>query len=333
MLMNFQTLQKVEDSDFYLGLAFRNAKEAADKIRELAAKSKEAKSKKLEILKISTVRRTLHSSLEGILKSFPSIDQLPPFYRDLINITLEYADLKQSLGALNWAMKQIDRIHGQHATKIKQEGDIGRMNLIRKSFYGRVSSVMKQIKNPLKYLEHCRREMKGYPNIKTSIFSVAIAGYPNVGKSSLLRALTTAKPAVNTYPFTTKNINLGYMTREGTRIQLIDVPGTFDRKYEEMNKIEKQSFLVLKQVAGAIIFVLDPSESCGYSLSEQKSLHRRIAKMFPVPIILIQNKADISKIEGPLAISTKEGVGVGELGAKILELAVSQKPESKDEDN
>ena len=53
---------------------------------------------------------------------------------------------------------------------------------------------------------------------------VALVGGPNTGKSSLLAALTNARPEVASYPFTTRAPNLGIMSWEDVRVQLIDLP-------------------------------------------------------------------------------------------------------------
>ena len=50
-------------------------------------------------------------------------------------------------------------------------------------------------------------------------------GKPNAGKSSLLAALTRAKPKIANYPFTTINPNLGVSYYGGRRVTLADIPG------------------------------------------------------------------------------------------------------------
>jgi nucleolar GTP-binding protein len=335
--MNFQTLQKVENADFYLGLAFRAAKDKAEKSRLERSRSKAAKSKKLELEKLTIVRSVLHNSLNKLLTSFPSIDSLPPFYNEMVKISVDYGQLKQSLGALNWAKKQVDRIYSLHFNKLKREMEITAMNSIRRSFYGRISSIIDQIDDALKYLEQTRRIMKGFPHIKTSVFSVAIVGFPNVGKSSLLRALTTAKPEVNIYPFTTKNINIGYLEKNRQCVQLVDVPGTFDRSFDKTNNIERQSYLVMKHVADAILFVFDPSEECGYSMRDQQNLLETVKEMSDKELIVIMNKADkekstsagAKKIAKSISISAHSRVGIPELEEKLLSLAEKYAAEIK----
>jgi len=57
------------------------------------------------------------------------------------------------------------------------------------------------------------------------IADIGIIGKPNAGKSSLLAALTKAKPKIANYPFTTINPNLGVAYYDGKEITLADIPG------------------------------------------------------------------------------------------------------------
>ena len=59
-----------------------------------------------------------------------------------------------------------------------------------------------------------------------------IVGLPNVGKSSLLKALTRANPKIAGYPFTTLEPNLGVMTKDGGNLVLVDVPGVVEEAWE-----------------------------------------------------------------------------------------------------
>ena len=57
------------------------------------------------------------------------------------------------------------------------------------------------------------------------IADIGIIGKPNAGKSSLLAALTRAKPKIANYPFTTINPNLGVTYYNGREVTLADIPG------------------------------------------------------------------------------------------------------------
>ena len=63
---------------------------------------------------------------------------------------------------------------------------------------------------------------------KEGAAQVCILGLTNSGKSLLLRALTNANVEVGAYPFTTKTPAIGMMDYEGVKIQLVEIPATFD---------------------------------------------------------------------------------------------------------
>ena len=57
------------------------------------------------------------------------------------------------------------------------------------------------------------------------IADIGIIGLPNAGKSSLLAAITRAKPKIADYPFTTINPNLGVAFYDNKEVTLADIPG------------------------------------------------------------------------------------------------------------
>lgn len=317
--MNLQGLGKVEDYQKYLDIAFNNGKRAASQSRkDTTSRNKAIRSKRIESARVEAYGKTLINTLDAIGKSFPSIDQLAPFYQELIKCTLDYAMLKQSLGAINWAKKQITGLLHKYTKEISLTTRLDQYNKLRIALSGRTSSVMKQIKENLEYLEHCRRIMKGYPSLKTRVNTIVITGAPNVGKSTLLAVLTGSKPEVASYPFTTTKLNLGY-DAEGN--QYIDTPGLLDRPLEKRNPIERQAILALKHLATIIIFVIDPTETCGYTIPEQQNLLQEIKRLFDQPVIITANKADTgAKFKNALEISAKEGTGIDKLRKEITSL-------------
>lgn len=139
---------------------------------------------------------------------------------------------------------------------------------MQKEAIGRISSTIKKIKKELLFLEQARRVMKDFPTIKTKLTTIAIAGFPNVGKSTLLSQLTTARPQIANYAFTTTIINIGYTTINHNKLQFVDTPGTLNR-IDKMNTVELQAHIALRYAAEHIIYVFDLTE--GYALKDQEN--------------------------------------------------------------
>jgi len=314
-LMNFQGLAKVETYQTYLDVAFRNGVAKAMQVRQKRIKDRLTKSKHIERARMETVAKSLINSLDGIIQRFPRTEELAPFYHELLKCTLDEGLFKQSLGALNWAARQINSLHIKHKRDLARQRRFEHISKLRRAFSGRISSVMKQIKNNLRYLDECRKIMKSYPAMKTKVNTIVIAGAPNVGKSTLLAVLTSSKPKTAYYPFTTKRLNLGYDAKKN---QYVDTPGLLDRPLAERNKIERQAILALKHLATLIIFVIDPTETCGYTIPEQRRLLVELKKTFSQPFIVVSNKADTGVIfKNSIEVSATEGIGIAELRKEI----------------
>jgi nucleolar GTP-binding protein len=226
--------------------------------------------------------------MQNIIKNFPSIDSMPEFYQELIMNTLDYNALKKSLGTISWAADNISKIAEEYKYQMRTSRDIIQIKKVMNSFYGRISSIMRQINPALKMLEHARQVMKTYPSVKTDLFTIAITGFPNIGKSTLLSKITPAKPEIKDYAFTTKGINQGYARYGINKIQFIDTPGVLDR--QKKNAIEEQAYLVLKYATNLIIYVIDLTEP--YPLKEQEKLFKGL-KDYDKPMIVYLSKTDI----------------------------------------
>lgn len=270
--MNFQKIPPVETSKIMLDLAFRKAREKG-KSKNLKGNWLQ-KIRQKEALKIDVVHATINPRLQKILADFPGEEALSPFYQQLIKLTLDYPNYKKSFGAVHWAIKKISSLHGSYVRMIIKEKDRQEIKNIIKQYYGRLSSILKQIDPNLKLLEKSRKIMRSYPDIK-DLYTICIYGFPNVGKTTLLNKLTKTKAKTAAYAFTTITINAGYITTNNQKIQVLDVPGTLARE-NKMNPIELQAELVLNEVADFIIYVFDITERCGFSLAQQQKLYQKI---------------------------------------------------------
>ena len=314
----FRNIPAVLSADELLEKSFRKAKKV-----QIFDRNASYKKKKTIIARTESFSTNVISTLEGYVKNFPSIENLSSFYQDIIDIKIDINKLKKSLGAIDWARKTCQMIYTKQSKSLKKSKNIDFLIQKQNEIYGRISSVVKQIAKELMILSEAQKIIKKFPEIH-DIPTVVIAGYPNVGKSSILRCLSSAKPEIAEYPFTTKDIHVGHIERKekyvSKRFQIIDTPGLLDRPLSEKNVIEKQAIAALKNLADIIIFVIDPSETSGYSLKDQMHLLSQINKMFfNSPIIIIENKVDIKRIDSKnLKISCKTGEGIDILIDKIF---------------
>lgn len=327
--MNFQNLKTVEGPQFYLDLAFHRASKQTSELRgklKGGGATSLQKARTFEFERINIVYMTLRDAFRDILKGFPRLESLDPFYLELVKCTIDYDQVKLSLGGVTWLLNQIDKIYIEYKIKIKSCKDIKVISRYRLEFYGRISSFVKQIKDRLEYLEVARKKMKEFPPVKTSIPTIVIAGFPNVGKTTLLRALTGSEPKIADYPFTTQKLMIGY--NKDKTLQFIDTPGLLDRPLQKRNKIELQAILALKYLAKTIFFVFDPTETCGYTWKEQKNLLSDIQKNFEAEVQIVFNKTDIvekeilekrkKEFDDVVIISAEKNTGTEELN-KLVE--------------
>ncbi len=291
--MELKQLGKVETAREHLDIAFKRARKIADAQRpKITIKNGTLyKSRRIELERIREVERSLKDTLGRIIKNFPSFDQLPLFYRDLASTTMDVDAVRNALGAIQWSAEKVEKLTRQAVIDIKSTEILEGVNKRRGEYYGRISSVVKQIDKSLAIVERARKTFKNYPPVKTGMTTIIIAGMPNVGKTTLLKTLTGAQPKIAAYPFTTQHLMLGY-TEE---YQFLDTPGLLDRPAK--NDIEKRALIAIKHLPSLIIFLIDPTESCGFNIQEQVNLKKNIEKNFDTPIITVATKKDISESE------------------------------------
>lgn len=293
MELNIKHVKPILHASQYLDIALKKSREEAARYKGMAKKQERGKKEKqTALIAIKEFNTVMSEKLLKIMKSFPIMDNLPEFYNKLFKTSIDYDKMKKSLGAIAWAKTRTNDFYRIYFAKIRRENKVKLISKHKKEFIGRACSLIKQIEKDLIYIEQCRKIINSFPIIKT-MPTVAIAGFPNVGKSTLLSKITSSKPEIKEYAFTTKNLNVGYMEVEDDavmpEIQIIDTPGTLDR-FEKMNSIEKQAYLALKHCADIIIYVFDLTEL--YPLELQEKLFETM-KDYRKPVLIYLSKTDI----------------------------------------
>lgn len=276
--------------------------------------------KKTTLAKITASGDIVKDAFTTYVEKFPRIDKDDDFFPELVDLVIGIDMYKKSLGAMNWAANKTERLKTEALRDVRRSKDGPVIDSIRSSFYGRLSSIIRQVKDELLFLQGCKTKFRNLPAVDPNVATLVVAGFPNVGKSKLVSTLSSAAPEIAPYPFTTKGIVIGHMDDDWRKYQIIDTPGLLDRSIDERNDIEKQAILALRYLTHVILFVLDPSETCGYSMEKQEALLDSVRKGFAgVPIIVAESKNDILvRDSGNINFSAETGSNMDILRAEII---------------
>lgn len=153
---------------------------------------------------------------------------------------------------------------------------------------------------------------------------------------------------VAAFPFTTKSLYLGHTDWQYLRWQVIDTPGLLDRPLEERNTIEMTAVMAMVHLRAAVVFLLDISGTCGYTVGQQVALFHSLGELFSNrPVTVVMTKADIVRpddlppderalVESMAApnvslttMSTVTGEGVAEVKESVCARLRAMRAESK----
>ena len=190
---------------------------------------------------------------------------------------------------------------------------------------------------PVASILELQRSLRSAPAVQLDTPAVVLVGAPNVGKSSIVRFISSATPEVNNYPFTTRGMTLGHVEvfwDEDNSIaravvptdarkksapspdvisgryaysqlcQVMDSPGLLARSESERNEMEELTLAAMKHLPTAVMFVLDLSGQAGdkcSSVADQLQLRREVRERFPRrPWIDVVSKVDLGIVDGAM---------------------------------
>ncbi|KHJ47023.1 NOGCT domain protein [Trichuris suis] len=263
--------------------------------------------------KVKFMQQSIHDRLSLMLDEFPKLDEIHPFYADLMNILYDRDHYKIALGQISIARNLVDNVSKEYTRLMKYGDSLYRCKMLKRAALGRMCKILTRQKDSLLYLEQVRQHLSRLPSIDPNTRTLIICGFPNVGKSSLINKLTRADVEVQPYAFTTKSLYVGHMDYKYLRWQVIDTPGILDQPLEERNTIEMQAITALAHIRAAVLYIMDVSEQCNYGIEEQAirtfisialsvkfqiALFESIQPLFAnKPVLVGLNKCDIRKVE------------------------------------
>ncbi|AAK40935.1 NOG1 family protein [Saccharolobus solfataricus] len=269
------------------------------------------------------------------VEQFPKIDELHPFYLEATRIMTDINKLRICLSVTKKTSVISMKILKKYINQIRKSPE-NESNRIMRQAFGRVSSVLRKSSECIDRVIDVAKELKKIQGIDPTLPTIVVAGPPNVGKSTLVSKISTAKPEIASYPFTTKEVHVGHVILDDFRIQVIDTPGILDRPEAERNRIERKATNAIRNLNGIIVFMFDSSISSVLSVEGQIELFREV-KLLKKIVIPVINKIDekyeeyYKKIVDFLLsegnewheISAEKGIGIDKLKEELFNLVKS----------
>ncbi|PFX24300.1 Nucleolar GTP-binding protein 1 [Stylophora pistillata] len=258
--------------------------------------------------KIKYTQQNYHDKLTQIITDFPRLEDIHPFYADLMNVLYDKDHYKLALGQINTARQLIDNVAKDYVRLMKHGDSLYRCKQLKRAALGSVASMKPRVPRistqqfyfwrdgDVYNYEEAKSELT-IPRTSSTACGKASINRPKHKNSTSLR-VTRADVEVQPYAFTTKSLFVGHMDYEYLRWQVVDTPGILDHTLEERNTIEMQAITALAHLRAAILYIMDISEQCGHTLEEQIELFNGIKPLFAnKPLIVVLNKVDVIRPE------------------------------------
>jgi len=166
---------------------------------------------------------------------------------------------------------------------------------------------------------------------------VALVGFPNAGKSTLISRISAAKPKIAGYPFTTLEPHLGVVLVGDSELVVADIPGLVEGASEGRGL--GHQFLRHVERARALLVLVDLAPADGRSPQDQErvltdELRRYRPGLAERPRITIGTKADVAQEDfAGLKVSAVTGEGIPALLGALVPLVVEARATRSDENS
>ncbi|GAB4862017.1 hypothetical protein Ancab_037271 [Ancistrocladus abbreviatus] len=343
----FQKLPMVMPSIDILYSALKKAKKVSPTkgIANIAKRERNRGAKQLDAF-----MKELAVPLRTYIENFPNKKYLHPYEKSLIELTLGDGNYEEVL-------QKVDDLRKKVVSSGKEHASLCAKSTSKREAEERLSEGMKKLeeifdreRKVVDDLLNIAKTLRVMPVVDLETPTLCLVGAPNVGKSSLVRVLSTGKPEICNYPFTTRGILMGHIALNYRRFQVTDTPGLLRRRNEDRNNLEKLTLAVLSNLPTAVLYVHDLSGECGTSPPDQFTTYKEIRERFSShlwldvvskcdllhepPVLMATEDSDADPQDlaryvkfGPneaIHVSVKSGVGLDELKNKVHDLLICQ---------
>lgn len=268
--------------------------------------------------------------------------RLHPFERVVADLTARAREKKDGLtlmdvlNEMHEARKELLLAGKDWIAKIKCAETAREASDITDEALERMYELFNELANgPVSGIIALQKSLRTTPAVRLDTPAVVLVGAPNVGKSSIVRAISSGNPEVNNYPFTTRGMTLGHVEvfwkddstaaeavvpqKEGTSshdplnalyqsyafsqlCQIMDSPGLLVRPDNKRNEMEALTLAAMQHLPTAVMYVMDLSGGAGdkcSSVEDQLLLRKEVRARFPRrPWIDVVSKYDLGIVDG-----------------------------------
>jgi len=158
---------------------------------------------------------------------------------------------------------------------------------------GKLKAKMARLRDEIELRRSKGPKSAGYAVKKSGHATVALVGFPSVGKSTLLNKITNAESEVAAYKFTTLTVVPGLMEHRGAKIQVLDLPGLI--KDAHKGKGRGKEVLSVVRNADLILLMIDVFETNVQVLvDELRTANMRLNESPPDIVISKRNRGGIT---------------------------------------
>ncbi|KAL8549225.1 hypothetical protein ACS0TY_008175 [Phlomoides rotata] len=223
----FQKLPMVMPSVDILYSALKKAKRVSPTkgIANIAKRERNRGAKQLDAL-----MKELSVPLRTYMDYFPNKNHLHPYERSLIELTLGDGNYEEVL-------RKVCNLRKRVVSVGKEQASLCAKSLSKREAVERLDEGMKKLEEifnnegrAVDELLNIAKTLRAMPVVNLETPTLCLVGAPNVGKSSLVRLLSTGKPEICNYPFTTRGILMGHINLSYQIFQVTDTPGLLRRR-------------------------------------------------------------------------------------------------------